>query len=151
MKRFLCAAAFLGLASCAKPPPPPPPPVLSLTITGSANQNPDPSGKGTAVAVNLYQLTGTGRFLSTDVYTLMGQEQTALGGDEAGSSQQFLLAPGQKLTETVSLKPNVTNVGFAVLFRSINQASWRLTAPVAASGTTMLSLRIAGSVAKLAQ
>jgi type VI secretion system VasD/TssJ family lipoprotein len=84
-------------------------------------------------------------------HTLMGQEQAVLGGDEAGSSQQFLLAPGQKLTETVSLKPNVTNIGVAVLFRSINQASWRLTTPVAPSGITKVNLQIAGIVAKLAQ
>ena len=151
MKRLFCLAAFLCVSSCAKaPPPPPPPPVLSLVISGSADQNPDPSGKGTEVAVNLYQLTGTGKFLSTDVYTLMSHEQAALGGDEAGSSQQILLAPGQKLTETIGLKPNVTNLGVAVLFENINQANWRLTAPVAPTGTTLLSLQIAGIVAKLA-
>jgi type VI secretion system protein VasD len=137
----------LGLTGCASPPPPPP--VLALTITGSAGQNPDTSGQGNAVAVNLYQLTATGKFMSADFYSLTGQEATTLGTDEAGSSEQFLLTPGQSLTETRSLKPSVVAVGFAVLFRDINHSTWRLVAPVAASGTTTVSLHINGLTATL--
>jgi len=97
----------------------------------------------------VYQLTSTGKFASTDVYSLTGQEAAVLGTDEAGASQQFLVAPGQTVTQSVSLKPNVTNVGFAVLFREINQSTWRLIAPVAANGTTSVTLRINGLVATL--
>jgi type VI secretion system protein VasD len=137
----------MALASCAAPPPPPA--VLSLTIVGNAGQNPDSAGQGNAVAVQFYQLVSTGKFLSTDFYSLTGQEAATLGQDEMGSSQQFLLAPGQTLTETEPLKPTVSSVGFAVLFRQINKSTWRLTAPVAASGPTALTLRINGLTASI--
>ena len=141
MKRAAACLALLilGLSGCASAPPPP---VLALTITGSAGQNPDTAGQGNAVAVNLYQLTATGRFMSSDFYSLTGQEAATLGTDEAGSSEQFLLTPGQSLTEKRSLKPSVVAVGFAVLFRDINHSTWRLVAPVAARGTTNVSLHI---------
>ena len=147
MKHRLAGLVLLALAGCAAPPPPPA--VLSLTITGSAGQNPDPAGHGPAVAIRLYQLTATGKFQSTDVYSLMNQEATVLGTDEASTSEQILLAPGQTLAETRSLKPTVTSLGVAVLFRDINHSTWKLVAPLAASGTTALTLRINGLTATL--
>ncbi len=146
---YLLAALMmpLALASCA--PPPPPPAVLTLNIVGSAGQNPDPSGQGNTVAVQLYQLTSTGKFLSTDYYSLTGQEAATLGQDEMGSSQQFLVTPGQKLTETEPLKPTVSSIGIAVLFRDINKSTWRLTAPVAASGPSVVTLQIKGLTASI--
>jgi len=138
---------LLALAGCASPPPPPP--VLTLNIIGSANQNPDTTGQGTTVALQLYQLTATGKFQSTDVYSLMSQEQAVLGTDEMGASEQILVAPGATLHETRSLKPNVTAVGIAVLFRQINQSTWRLVAPVAANGPSVVTVKIQGLTASL--
>jgi type VI secretion system protein VasD len=140
IKKAAACLVLLALSGCASPPPPPP--VLALTITGSAGQNPDTAGHGNAVAIKLYQLTATGKFQSADFYSLTGQEAATLGTDEAGSSEQFLLTPGQSLSETRSLKPSVVAVGFAVLFRDINHSTWRLVAPVAANGTTTVSLHI---------
>ncbi len=140
--------AFLALTSCSSPPPPA---VLTLNIVGSAGQNPDPSGHGTTVAVQLYQLAATGKFQSTDVYSLIGKEAQVLGTDEMGSSEQFLVAPGQTLTETRPLKPTVTAVGLAVLFRQINQSTWKLVAPVAASGPSVVTLQINGLTATIAK
>ncbi len=149
MKTWGRIAGVLALSSCASPPPPPPPAVLTLNIVGSAGQNPDPSGQGNSVAVQLYQLASTGKFLSTDFYSLTGQEAATLGQDVMGASQQFLLTPGQKLTETEPLKPTVTAIGVAVLFRDINHSTWRLTAPVAASGPSVVNLRIRGLTASI--
>ena len=147
MKHWRAVCGFLVLAGCAKPPPPPPPPVLTLNIIGSAGQNPDPGGQGNTVAVQLYQLAATGRFQSTDFYSLTGQEAATLGTDEVGSSEQFLVAPAAKLTETRPLKPNVVAVGLAVLFRNINQSTWKLLAPVAPNGPSTVTLRISGLTA----
>jgi type VI secretion system protein VasD len=140
MKKIVLGAVLLALAGCSSPPPPPP--VLTLNIIGSAGQNPDAGGQGNTVPVRLYQLAATGKFQSTDVYSLMGQESTVLGTDEMGGSEQFLVTPGQTLTEKRALKPTVTNIGIAVLFRDINHSTWRLVAPVAANGPTELTLRI---------
>jgi len=148
MKKSLCGLLLLlALAGCASPPPPPP--VLTLNIIGSANQNPDTNGQGTTVALQLYQLTATGKFQSTDVYSLMSQEQAVLGTDEAGSSEQILVAPGATQTVTRPLKPNVAAVGIAVLFRQINQSTWRLVAPVAANGPSVVTVKIQGLTASL--
>ena len=149
MNRIRCIAVLLALSGCASPPPPPPPPVLTLNIIGTAGQNPNASGQGNTVPVQIYQLAATGKFQSTDVYSLMGQEAAVLGTDEAGSSEQFLLAPGQSLHETIPLKPNVSSIGIAVLFRDVNHSTWRLVAPAAANGPTVLTLHISGLTAAL--
>lgn len=146
MKRFIAVLSVLVLAGCASPPPPA---VLTLNIIGSAGQNPDASGHGTTVAVQLYQLAATGKFQSTDFYSLTGKEAATLGADEMGSSEQFLLNPGQSLTETRPLKPTVTAVGLAILFRDINHSTWRLVVPVAASGPSVVNLHINGIAATL--
>ncbi len=146
MKKYVILAACLAMAGCASPPPPP---VLTLNIIGSAGQNPNPASQGTAVAVRVYQLAATGKFQSADVYTLTGNESTALGTEELGSSAQYIVSPGQKLTETINLTPGTTNAGVAVLFRDINHSTWKLTAPVAAHGPTVLTLHINGLTATL--
>ena len=148
MSRVRVLAVLLVLAGCSAPPPPPPP-VLTLNIIGSAGQNPNPGGQGNTVPVQVYQLTAAGKFQSTDVYSLMGQEAAVLGTDEAASSEQFLLAPGQKVAETIPLKPNVSAIGIAVLFRDINHSTWRLLAPAAANGPTVLTVQVDGLTATL--
>ena len=148
MRKLAVLAVLLAIGGCS-PPPPPPPPVLTLNIAGSANQNPDPTGAGTTVAVRVYQLAATGKFQAADVYTLSGSESTALGTDELSGSTQYLLAPGQKMTEVINLPPGVNFIGIAVLFREINQSTWKLSAPVAAHGPTTLSVQIQGLKASL--
>jgi type VI secretion system protein VasD len=135
------------LAACSAPPPPPA--VLTLNIVGSAKQNPDQAGQGNTVAVRLYQLAATGKFQSTDFYSLTGQEAAVLGADEMGASEQFLVTPGQSLSETRPLKPAVTAVGLAVLFRDINHSTWKLVVPVAANGPSVVTLRISGIAASI--
>ncbi|HQU02846.1 MAG TPA: type VI secretion system lipoprotein TssJ, partial [Acetobacteraceae bacterium] len=83
--------AVLLLASCGTPPPPPA--VLTLNITGAADQNPDEAGQAAPVAVQVYQLDATGKFLATDVYSLMGAEAATLGSEEATGSERFLVTP----------------------------------------------------------
>jgi type VI secretion system VasD/TssJ family lipoprotein len=145
---LLAFIAPLALASCSSPPPPA---VLTLNIVGSAGQNPDANGHGTTVAVQLYQLAATGKFQSTDVYSLISKEAAVLGTDEMGSSEQFLVTPGETLHETRPLKPTVTAVGLAVLFREINQSTWKLVAPVAPNGQSVVTLQINGLTATIAK
>lgn len=147
MRLIVALAAVLALAGCSAPPPPPP--VLTLSIVGSAGQNPDPSGAGTTVAVRVYQLAATGKFQGTDVYTLSGSESAALGTDELGGSTQYLIAPGQVQNQTLNLPPGVNFIGIAVMFREINQSTWKLTAPVAAHGPTAITVQIKGLTASL--
>jgi type VI secretion system protein VasD len=133
-------AGLLALAHCA--PAPPPPPVLNLTITGTADQNPDPAGRASPVAVRVYQLSGTAKFGQADVFGLMNNEAKTLGAEEATSSMEFLIAPGEKKKVTVDLKPMVSAIGVAVLYRDIDHAQWRKTETANAHGPTDLSATI---------
>ncbi|HYP62946.1 MAG TPA: type VI secretion system lipoprotein TssJ [Acidocella sp.] len=150
MKKLIAACLLLALTSCGGGAPPPG--VVTLTITGSANQNPSsPGDPGNPVPVRIYQLTATGKFQSADVYSLMNNEAPLLGTDEMGASTQLLLSPGQTQTQTINVKPGVTDLGIAVLFQNINQSTWKLVAPVAASGPTKLSVKVDGLTAALGQ
>lgn len=145
MKKYAILAALMLLAGCGAAPPP----VLTLNIVGSAGQNPNAAGQGNAVAVRIYQLAATGKFQAVDYYTLTGNESAALGTEELGSSAQYIVSPGQKLKETINLTPGTASAGVAVLFQNINQSTWKLTAPVAAHGRTVLTLHINGLTAAL--
>ena len=135
------------LAGCAHPPPPPP--VLSLTIIGGADQNPGPAGQASPVAVRLIQLATTGSFERADVFALTDREKATLGEDDLGSDE-IVIAPGETRTLKRELKKGTQFVGTVVLFRDIDRAKWRSIAPVAGSGPTALTLRIAGLTATLA-
>ncbi|HUB14296.1 MAG TPA: type VI secretion system lipoprotein TssJ [Acetobacteraceae bacterium] len=138
---LLLLPAALLLARCG--PAPKPPPVLTLTMVGSADQNPDPSGNAAPVAVDVYQLTATAKFESSDWTSLTQNETATLGQDEAAPAQQFVVGPGETQTKTFELKTGVQNIGIVVLYRDIDHAQWRAMAPAASSGPTKLTLNIA--------
>jgi type VI secretion system protein VasD len=142
--------AVLGLPllveGCAGPAAPA---VLTLTVHAGADQNPDPMGHAAPVAVRLFQLTATGRFDQADVFALLAHEQQTLGTDVLGS-EEFVITPGASRTITRTLQSGTQFLGVAVLFRDIDHAAWRATAPIAASGPSSLTLTISGLKATLA-
>jgi len=140
-RKFMLLPAALLLARCA--PAPKPPAVLTLTLAGGADQNPDPGGAAAPIAVKVYQLSATAKFSSSDWTALTEQEATTLGLEEAAPSQQFVVAPGETQTQTITLKMGVTNIGIVALYRDIDHAQWRAMAPAADSGPTKLTLTIA--------
>ena len=137
------ATALSPLAGCGGPPPPAPkpPPVLSLLITGGADQNPDAAGRASPVAVRVYQLSGTAKFEQTDVFALKDREALTLGTESQGS-QEFLIAPGEKRTVSIALKPLVSAIGVAVMYRDIDHAAWRAARPANPHGQTKLSASV---------
>jgi type VI secretion system protein VasD len=135
---ILGCVGLLALAGCSQPPPP----VLTLTIIGTADQNPDSGGRSSPVAVRVYQLSGTAKFEQADVFALKDNELKTLGAEEAAGSQEYLIAPGDNKTITINLKPMVSAVGVAVMYRDIDHASWRADAPAAASGPTKLTATV---------
>ena len=140
----LCCAAWL--AGCAAQPPPPA--VLTLTIEAGKDQNPDQAGQASPVAIHIYLLTSSARFERAEVFALLERERETLG-DELSASETIVLAPGESKSVTRVLKPGVQAVGIAVVFREIDRASWRATAPVAASGPSAFRLRTEGVAVRL--
>ncbi len=149
---LLLSPALLALSRCASAPPPPkpkPPPVLTLTAIGGANQNPGPSGAPEPVEVRVFLLTATDAFDRADVFALTDRDKQTLGEDAAGS-ESFILAPGETHTLTRELKPGVRAVGVVALFRDIDSAAWRASAPVTDSGPTKLTLTVGRLAVSLA-
>ena len=146
-RAFLLMPALL-LARCS-PPPPPPPPALNLTIKAGSDQNPDGTGHPAPVAVRLFYLTASAKFERADVFALTERERATLGEDVAGS-EEFVVRAGETRVIDRVPKTGVQILGVAVLFRDIDHATWRIMAPVAASGPTKLVLSTSGVVAKLA-
>lgn len=136
-----------ALAGCG-PPPPPPPAVLTLQIEAGPDQNPNKAGQPAPVAFHLMQLTSTDKFERADVFALLEKEAATLG-DEAAASETLVLAPGESKTLVRTMKPGVQSLGVAVAFRDIDQAAWRVMAPVAPSGLTALTLQTHGTTARL--
>jgi type VI secretion system protein VasD len=140
-RRTALLSPLLLLTRCGSAPPPPP--VLDLTIQAGRDQNPDPSGQSTAVAIRIYQLASADSFNRADVFALIDRPAETLGADGLGSDE-FLLAPGERRQITRDLKPGTRVVGAIALFRQIDQATWRVSAPAEASGATRLVLSTAG-------
>jgi type VI secretion system protein VasD len=140
-RRFLLAAPVL-LAGCGGPAPLPPP-VLELTLIGGASQNVDPSGKSSPVALRLYELTGTAKFERADAFALIERDKQTLGSDSS-VSEEFVIAPGETRPLTHALLPNTQFVGIIAIFRDIDRAAWRVSAPVAKNGVSKFVVRIDG-------
>jgi type VI secretion system protein VasD len=144
--RLIAACVLSGIAAatltaCGGPAPPPPPPVLNLTLTGSADQNPGADNAPRPVSVRLYQLAATQKFASADVFALVEREQATLGADDLGSDQ-LVLKPAETRAIEQTLKSGTQALGVVVLFHDIDNAQWRASAPVAASGPSKLVLTV---------
>lgn len=147
--RIPLLAAVLLLAGCGGAPPPKPPATLALTIIGAAGQNPDPSGTAEPVAVRIYPLAAAGKFDAADPYSLIAHAAGLLGTDLAGPSDQVIVPPGATVHIDRRLPDAAQSLGIVVLFRAIDQARWRLLAPLHPHQTNTLTLRIDGITAKL--
>jgi type VI secretion system protein VasD len=110
-------------------------------VTGTADQNPSANGAPQPVAIHLYQLAATQKFTKADVFALTEHEQATLGSDDLGSSD-FVLRPSEKQDIKQDLKPGTQALGVVVLFYNIDNAQWRASAPVAASGPSKLILNV---------
>jgi type VI secretion system protein VasD len=152
MKRRILFPALLlplVLSACGGAPAPKPPATLALTIMGGATQNPDGSGTAEPVVVRVYPLASSGKFSAADPYSMMGNATTLLGTDLAGPADQVIVAPGATVKVDQRLPDGAQALGIVVLFRSIDQAHWRVLTPLVANQTNKLTLRIDGLTATL--
>jgi type VI secretion system protein VasD len=122
---------------------------LELQLVGGADQNPDTAGLAAPVAVHVFQLSGMARFERANVFALIEREQQTLGADSL-ASEELVLAPKEHRTIRRELKHGAQFLAVAVLFRDIDHATWRASAPVAANGLSDLTLTTKGVTATLA-
>lgn len=141
-RALLLIPAGAALYGCASAPPPVPPTTLDLSIHPGANQNPDPQGNPAPVAVNIYQLATTGGFLGADVFALQNNAAAALGQDLL-ANESFVVAPNEPMKIHRELKTGAQFLGVAVMFRDIDHAMWRATAPLTLHAANALAVKIA--------
>jgi type VI secretion system protein VasD len=140
------ALAAAPLAGCGGPPPPA---TLALTISAGADQNPDPSNAPLPVKILLFQLGATGKFQSAD-WTQLADNAKATLGEDMLANDAVVVAPGEQKVINTQLKSGAQALGVAVLFRNIDNATWRLVGKLATTGANQLTLTTKGIVATLA-
>lgn len=137
----------IGVSSCATAPPPT---VVELTIKAAPNINPDGNKRPSPVILRVYQLAGTGAFEKADFFPLYNKEGPTLGADLLGR-EQILVVPGDRKTVRIDFKPQARSIGVIAAFRDINQAAWRVDAPVPPEKTTKFTATVDALTLKLTE
>ncbi len=128
-----------ALAGCAAPPPPPPPTVVNITMTAATNANPTAAGQGAPVALRIYQLGSKAGFNGAEFFPLYNTDAATLGTDLV-KRDDFILAPGQTQTTTLTPRDDVTAIGVFAGYRDFQHATWRATADIPPHRTTKLTI-----------
>jgi len=142
-----------ALTGCGSPPPPPPPPtVLAITINTTATANATPDGQGAPVAVRIYQLASPAAFESAEFFRLYRQDAATLGQDLV-KKDEYLLAPNQTKSVTITPMDTVHALGVFAVYRDFQSVNWRATTEVAPHATTniMITLDATGVTLKATQ
>jgi type VI secretion system protein VasD len=136
---LLAAPLLASLAGCAAPPPPVPPTVVQLTLTASADDNANAAGQGAPVAIRVYQLGSASGFGNAEFFQLFNQDQTTLGADLI-KRDDFILAPGQSKTATLSPTDMVKVLGVFAAYQNYQTLTWRGTVPIPPHQTTAVTI-----------
>lgn len=149
VRRWLRLGMTCGLlamvAACGSPPPPPPPTVVAVKLSAAADSNATQSGQGAPVVVRIYQLASPAAFEGAEFFRLYNADAATLGPDLV-KKDEYLLAPGESRSVTLSPMEPVHAIGVFAAYRDFQQATWRATAPVPAHKTTNVTI-VAGASA----
>jgi type VI secretion system protein VasD len=129
-----------AIAACSSPPPPPPAPtVVAVKLTAAAGVNATQSGQGAPVVVRIYQLASPAAFEGAEFFRLYNLDTAALGADLV-KKDEYLLAPGETRSVTLTPPEQVHTIGVFAAYRDFRTATWRVTAAVPAHQTTNLAV-----------
>lgn len=138
--RGAVAASVLALlAGCAAPPPPPPPTVVNVTMQAASNVNPSPTGQGAPLALRIYQLGSQAGFVGAEFFPLYNSDAATLGADLV-KRDDFILAPGQSKSTTLTPRDDVKAVGVFAAYRNFQGATWRAAADIPPHRTTDITV-----------
>jgi type VI secretion system protein VasD len=125
-----------GLSGCSSPPPPPPPPtVLAVTLNAAATVNATPDGQGAPVLVRIYQLASPAAFEGAEFFRLYRQDAATLGPDLV-KKDEYLLAPNQTKSVTITPMDTVHALGVFAVYRDFQSVNWRAATEVMPHATT---------------
>jgi type VI secretion system protein VasD len=138
------AVAFgllVSLLGCGGPPPPPPPTIAKLTLSATTNANATEAGQGAPTIVRVYQLDTTAGFDKAEFFRLLNGDAAVLGPDLV-KREEYLLAPGTKKEETLTIPDRVHALGVFAGYREFQKQSWHTTIPVPPNKTTAFNIGI---------
>jgi len=140
--RLLGMAFGILVAACGSPPPPPPVTTpVQLTFVATAEINPDVAGHAVPVVLRYYQLGATGAFEAADYFQLHDKDAALLGQDLL-DRQELPLTPGATRTVSFEAKPGTKAIGVVAAYRDIDNATWRVDAPITTGQKANLTIAI---------
>lgn len=119
---LMCSLVVLGGCGTA-------PPVLQGSLKAAATTNPDVRGRPSPIVLRVYELRALGAFNNADFFSLFEKEAETLGGELVGR-EEYILQPSETKPYQRQLQPDTKFIGVAAAFRDLENARWRLTAPV---------------------
>ena len=105
----------------------------------SKDVNPTQSGQGAPVVLRIYQLAATAGFEKAEFFRLLNADTATLGADLL-KKDEYLLAPGSKKTETLTVGDTVRALGVFAVYREFQKVTWRATIPLPKNKTTPVTI-----------
>ena len=130
MPRFHFAAASAAVAILLSACSSGPVTSVHLSLVAAPRLNPDETGQPNPVQVRVFMLKASEAFTGTDYFQLTDKEKTVLGGDLLAQTND-ILRPGQTKIMDLPVPPGTKFLGVSAAYRSIDQATWRVAAPIA--------------------
>lgn len=133
------AVAGAGLAACGTKPLSPA--RLDGRIEAAADLNPSVSARPSPLRVRWYELRTVAAFAQADFMTLYQGDQAALGADLL-AREELVVPPGARLPLARTLQADTRFIGFIALYRDLEHAVWRASAPVQPGRLNTLVVRL---------
>ncbi len=127
MTPFGAAASLLCLLSACAPGPVT---AVHLSLIASPKLNPDETGLPNPVQVRVFMLKTSEAFTNTDYFQFADKEKAVLGADLLAQVNDTL-RPGVTKTMDLPVPPGAKFIGVSAAYRNIDQATWRVAAPIA--------------------
>ncbi len=142
MRAPIALALALALAACAEPPPAPT--TVALTITGGPEMN-----GGAPARIRVYYLNSDANFIAADFFALYDEGEATLGQDLV-TIDEYLLAPGETLTDEKVFDAAVPHMGVVAGLRDIDRPGWKATQDLAPRAPNAIGLTVTGEGVKVA-
>ncbi|OMH38683.1 type VI secretion system lipoprotein TssJ [Motiliproteus sp. MSK22-1] len=114
---------------------------LELQAKASEDINPAADGSAAPLVILIYELSAKSKFESSDFFSLYAEKPATLGDEMIARVEQNIM-PGQELTINRELKPETKFIGLVAAFRDIDNASWRLIAPIEATEKNRIKINL---------
>ena len=142
-RAFLIGGSAVLLVACA----PAGPGSVTLVAQGAAGMNPGPDGADRPLTLQVLQLRGAGAFDGADFFALQSPA-TALAADLV-KADTIALAPGGKVTKTLTLDPTTALIAIVAGFRDPAGKQFRAKSSVSPTDAVTFALDVTASGIKL--